>query len=101
MIVLAKLISSFIASCPNIIASNISSSDTSFEPDSTMLTASLVPATVSSISLCSTCSTVGLIINSPFTLPTLTPATGPLNGISLIHTAKEDANNAVISGVLS
>ena len=59
-----------------------------------MLTASIVPATVKSISLFSTSSTVGFITNFPSTLPTFTPATGPLNGISLMHTAKDDANNA-------
>ena len=66
-----------------------------------MLTASIVPATVKSISLSSISSAVGLIINSPLTLPTFTPATGPLNGISLIDTASDEANKAVISGVLS
>ena len=70
-------------------------------PASTMLIASLVPATVRSMSLNSVCSAVGLIINSPLILPTLTPATGPLNGIWLIEVAKEEPNNAVISGVLS
>ena len=101
MILFSNSINSFIASCPNIIASNISSSLTSLLPDSTILTASIVPATDNSISLSSICFAVGFIINSPFTLPTLTPATGPLNGISLIHTAKDDAISAVISGVLS
>jgi len=41
-----------------------------------MLIASLVPATVKSISDSSNCAGVGLIINSPLTLPTLTPAIG-------------------------
>ena len=66
-----------------------------------MLIASFVPATVRSISDFSLCSTVGLIINSPSTLPTLTAATGPLKGILLIQVASEDPNNAVSSGELS
>ena len=96
-----KATSSLIASCPNIRASNISSSLTSFAPASTMLIASFVPATVRSISLSSTCSVVGLITNSPFTLPTLTAATGPSNGISEIDVAKDEPNSAAISGELS
>ena len=34
-------------------------------------------------------------------LPTITPATGPSNGISLIVSASDEPNNAVISGELS
>ena len=63
-----------------------------------MLIASLVPATVKSNSDTSNCSGVGLIINLPSTLPTLTPAIGPLNGILEIDTARDDANIAVNSG---
>ena len=51
------------------IASNMTSSGTSSAPASTMLIASLVPATVKSISLFSRCSNVGLMINSPSTRP--------------------------------
>ena len=65
-------------------------SGTSFASASTMLTASVVPATVKLISLSSS-EGVGLIINLPSILPTTTPATGPLNGISEIESAKEDA----------
>ena len=66
-----------------------------------MLIATSVPATVKSMSLFSCCSIVGFITNSPFTLPTLTPAIGPLNGTELIDVAKLDANIAVNSGELS
>ena len=66
-----------------------------------MLMASSVPATQRSISDLALCSTVGLITNLPSTLPTYTPAIGPLNGTSEIHTQSELANIAVISGELS
>ena len=66
-----------------------------------MLIAYLVPATVKSKSLCSSSSGVGLIINSPLTLPTLTPAIGPSNGILLIQVDKLEPNIAVNSGELS
>ena len=92
---------SFTASCPNINASNISSSLTSRAPASTMLIAYFVPATVKSISDTSSSSGVGLIINSPLTLPTLTPAIGPSNGTFEIQVAKLEPNIAVSSGELS
>ena len=66
-----------------------------------MLIASFVPATVKSISDNSNSAGVGLIINSPLTCPTLTPAIGPSKGISLIPTAREDPSIAVNSGELS
>ena len=62
-----------------------------------MLIASLVPATVKSISLLLACSGVGLMIYSPSTLPTLTPAIGPSNGISDNINAKLEPNIAAIS----
>ena len=89
------------ASWPNIKASNISSSLTSLADDSTILIASLVPATVKSISEISDCSVVGLITSSPLTRPTLTPATGPLNGTLLIEVAIDEPSNAASSGELS
>ena len=98
MIFSSNLINSLIALCPNINASNITSSETCLALDSTMLIASLVPATVNSNSLLSNSSGVGLITNLPSTLPTLTPAIGPLNGILEIDTAKDEANIAVNSG---
>ena len=63
--------------------------------------ASFVPATVSSISVLSSSSVVGLITSLPSTRPTLTPAIGPLNGTLLIDVASDDANIAVSSGELS
>ena len=66
-----------------------------------MLIASIVPATVKSISDCSNSFTVGSITNSPLTLPTLTAATGPLNGIFDIHVANDEPNNADNSGEAS
>ena len=63
-----------------------------------MLIASFVPATVNSSSEFSHSSGVGLIINFPSTLPTLTPAIGPLNGIFEMDTASDDASIAVNSG---
>ena len=74
------------------------SSDTCLALDSTILIASFVPATVKSNSDFSNSSGVGLIINFPSTLPTFTPAIGPLNGIFEIDTAKDEANIAVNSG---
>ena len=92
---------SLTASCPNIKASNISSSLTCLEPLSTILIASIVPATVKLIVLLSISSQVGLILSSPSILPTITPATGPSNGILEIPKHNDVPNNAVISGVLS
>ena len=89
---------SLIASKPNNNAPNISSSDTSFAPDSTMLIAFFVPATVKSISDCSCCSIVGFNTYSPLTRPTCTPAIGPSNGISEIERANEEPNIAAIAG---
>ena len=101
MIFSSNLINSFTASWPNINASNISSSVASLAPASTMFIASLVPATVKSISLASSSSTVGLIISFPSTLPTLTPAIGPSKGTLEIHVAKLEPTIAVNSGELS
>ncbi len=66
-----------------------------------MLIASFVPATVKLRSDFSLSSTAGLITSFPSTLPTITPAIGPSNGILLIPKAREDPNIAVISGVES
>ena len=62
-----------------------------------MLIASFVPATVKESVALALCSTLGLITYSPSTLATITPAIGPLNGISETHNAKEDPNIAAIS----
>ena len=79
----------------------MSSSLTSLAPASTILIASLVPATVKSISDSAACSTVGLIMNSPLIRPTLTPAIGPSKGILEIHVHNDEPNIAVNSGKLS
>ena len=89
---------SFILSCPNIIASSITSSETSFAPASTIVTASFVPATDSSISLTSSCSGVGFKMYSPSIYPTVTPATVPANGISDNPKATETPIVARFSG---
>ena len=86
------------ASKPNNKAPSISSSETSLAPDSTMLMAFFVPATVNSISVCCACSTVGFKTYSPFTRPTSTPAIGPSNGISEMARANEEPNIAAIAG---
>ena len=101
IILFSNLTSSFTASWPNINASSISSSLTSLAPASTILIASFVPATVRSISDSSNSLTVGLIINLPFILPTLTPAIGPSKGTLLIDVARDDPSIAVSSGELS
>ena len=77
-------------SCANMIAFNIVSSSNSFAPASTMFTASFVPATERSSSLSSNSAGEGFKINSPFLYPTVTPATGPKNGISEIISASEE-----------
>ena len=87
-----------ISSCPNIIAFNIISSDTSLAPASTILIASLVPATFKSTVERSICSTVGLITYSPSTYPTVTPAIGPLNGIFDTDSESELPSIAAITG---
>ena len=93
-----KAINSLIFSWPNNNASSIISSLTSLASASTILIASLVPATSKLINDLSNCSGVPLTINSPSTNPTLTPAIGPLNGISETHNAKDAPNIAAISG---
>ena len=72
------------------------SSDNSLAPDSTMLMACLVPATVNSRRDCSACSWLGLMMIWPSTYPTCTPAIGPSNGISEIESAKDEPNIAAI-----
>ncbi len=86
-----------ISSWPKKIASRITSSGTSLAPASTMMMASLVPATIRSKSLSLLCSEVGLITKWPSTRPTCTAATGPANGIS----ERERATDAPIKPVVS
>ena len=78
----------------------MSSSEASCAPASIIQISSFVPATVTVNSHLSICSAVGLITKSLPILPTITPATGPSNGISETPNAKDEPNKAVISGVL-
>ena len=86
-----------ISSCPKKIASSITSSVTSSAPASTIMIASLVPATVRLMSDCSLCSSVGLMMNLPSTLPTLTAAIGPSHGMSDVAIATDAPTIAMIS----
>src|SRR5438876_1029119 len=77
------------------------SSDTSLAPDSTIKTASSVPAMTSS-SDDSTCSAVvGLAISLPSTMPTRTAPTGPPNGIPARQSAADAPFRASTSGSFS
>ena len=98
IILFSNSINSFTALCPSINASNMTPSFTCFAPASTMLIASCVPATVKSRSDFSCSSADGFITNSPSTLPTLTPAIGPSNGILEIDTARDEPSIAASSG---
>ena len=77
---------------------SIFSSGTSFAPASTIMMASLVPATVRCRSLFSRSATVGLSTSSPSTRPTTTEPVGPAKGISDTHRAMEEPSIAGISG---
>ena len=90
-------ISTFI-SCAFMIASNISSSGTSLAPASIITTLFALDATVSSRSLFSLCSAVGLMTISPSTSPTNTLETGPFHGISEIESAMDAPIRPVTSG---
>ena len=83
------------------IASNITSSGTSFAPASIMITFSLVDATVNARSETSFCAEVGLITNSPSISPTIVDAVGPSNGMSEIAVAIAEPSIAVSSGLQS
>ena len=80
------------------IASSMSLSETSFAPASTIMIASLVPATVKSISDFILCSYVGLMISSPSTLPTFTDPVGPSQGMSDVARATDEPIIAATSG---
>ena len=87
-------------SCPNLTASNIIFSDKPEVSDSTIKTASLVPATTRFKFDCSISSLVGLDINLPSIYPTLEAPTGPWKGIPEIAKAAEQAIIANTSGSL-
>ena len=67
-------------------------------PASTIMMASLVPATVRCRSIFSRSATVGLSTSSPSTRPTTTEPVGPAQGISDTHRAMEEPSIAGISG---
>ena len=96
-----KLITSFALSCPNLTASSICFSDKPDASDSTIKTASAVPATTSSRLELTICSLVGFNIKFPSIIPTFAAATGPIKGIPDIAKAAELAINAKTSGSLS
>ncbi len=78
-----------IASWAILKALNKSSSKIFFDSPSTINKEVSVPATTNSISLCSICWFVGLTINSPSILPTLTWPTGSRKGMLEIWRAAE------------
>ena len=90
-----------ISSCPNFIASSISSSEISFMSPSTISMLSKVAASIISMSASSNCEKVGFIISSPPILATRTSEIGPLKGISLTASAADAANPANESGISS
>ena len=77
------------AACAISMASTTSSSDSSFSMPSTMVTVSLVPATVISTPQVTWVSRSGLMTNWPSTRPMRTPAIGPWNGASEIIKAAD------------
>ena len=98
---LIKSQSSIMCLWANLIPSSITLSSTSLAPASIITTFCFVPATVTSISLFSLCSTVGLITYSPSTRPSQTPPIGPFQGTSEIEIAIEVPIIAATSGGLS
>ena len=86
---------------PNLTASNITSSVKPLVSDSTISTASLVPATTKSKVEFSSSAFDGFNMYLPSTKPTLEAPTGPINGIPEIASAAEEAVIAKISGWLS
>ena len=69
----------------------MTSSESSFASDSTIRIASVVPATIKSRSEFSISDTFGFMTGLLSIYPTLTPAIGPLNGISEIDSAADAA----------
>ena len=82
-------------------ASTISASLTSDISPSTITILSAVPATIRSISASSSSERNGLMMNSSFTLATLTSEIGPLNGISLTAIQALAAKPTKLSGITS
>ena len=78
-------------SWPNLTAFNISSSVKPLASDSTIKTASFVPATTRSSFESLSSALVGLRMYSPLIKPTLDAPTGPKNGIPEIANAADEA----------
>ena len=88
-------------SCPNLTADNICSSVRPLASDSTIKTASLVPATTNSNDEFCKISFVGFKTNLLSTNPTFEAATGPINGRPEILSAAELAIKDNTSGSFS
>ena len=88
-------------SCPKVTAPSICSSDNSLASDSTIKTASFVPATTRSSAEVSISSFVGFNIKSPSLKPTRAAPIGPMKGTPDNVRAAEHAINETISGSFS
>ena len=86
---------------PNITAPSMMSSLSSLASDSTISTASAVPATTRSSWVSSISSSVGLSMYSSLLKPTRAAPIGPLKGAPEIVSAAEAATSATISGSFS
>ena len=90
-----------ISSWANRMAPSISSSVSSWAPASTIMTASLVPATVRFRRLFSRSSTPGFRTYFPSTKPTATEPVGPMKGASEMDRAMLEPSMAMMSGCTS
>jgi hypothetical protein len=86
---------------PNMTASSIICSESSWASDSTIMTASAVPATTRSRSLSLTWAKVGLRTKSPLMSPTRAAPIGPRNGMPESVSAADAATMATMSGSFS
>ena len=102
-----RSIGTCIDSCANLTAPSISASDSSYASDSTIITASFVPATTRSrrcsglfLSSCMS-SHSGFRMYSPSTKPTRAAPIGPMKGAPEIVRAADVAISATMSGSLT
>ena len=95
------LITGWKCRCPNITAPSMISSDSSLASDSTISTASWVPATTRSSWVSFISSIVGLSTYSLLLKPTRAPPIGPMNGAPLSVSAADVATIATMSGSFS
>ena len=86
---------------PNITAPSMSSSDSSSASDSTISTASAVPATIRSSFDSAISSICGLRTKAPLIRPTRAPPIGPMKGTPERVSAAEAATMATMSGSFS